>query len=171
MKTRWLAALVLAASACRADDTARARELASAPAKQLVGVWTARFRLLGAAPLAAADTGDVNATLSLIEDDYGVSTPRLDEASHVGTYVADFSPFGFDLRDRGVIPSAAARVDRDSVTIILGPGEARTVTLRGALVGDSITGTWWFSSRAVGASGTFVMRRYSTIVSGIGLSR
>jgi hypothetical protein len=122
--------------------------------------------------LARADTTGVTGTLSLIEDAYGQSAPRFAGALHVGTYVADFSRFGFDLRERGEVPVALARVDRDSVTIVLDPASARTFTLQGIIAGDSVSGIWSFSSRAAGARGTFVMHRYySTIVSGTGLSR
>ena len=172
MRRACLIAVAVAATACQADDAARARALASMPARQLVGVWTARFHLIVPALFARADTADVTGTLSLIEDAYGQSTPRFAGALHVGTYVANFSRFGFDLRERGVVPVALARVDGDSVTITFDPADARTFTLRGVIAGDSVSGIWSYSSRAAGARGTFVMHRYySTIVSGIGLSR
>ena len=171
MKRACLIAITVAATACHADEAARARALASMPARQLVGVWTTRYHLIMPALLARADTTDVTGTLSLIEDAYGQSTPRFAGALHVGTYVADFSRFGFDLRERGAVPVALARVDRDSVTIVFDPANARTFTLQGAIAGDSVSGMWSYSSRAAGARGTFVMHRYSTIVSGTGLSR
>ena len=167
-----LVAVAFALTACRSDEAARARALASTPARELVGVWTARFHLTVPALLARTDTADVTGTLSLIEDAYGLSTARFAGALHVGTYVADFTPFGFDLRERGVVPVAIARVDRDSVTIVFDPADARTLSLNGVIAGDSVSGIWSFWSRAAAARGTFVMHRYySTIVSGTGLSR
>jgi hypothetical protein len=75
-----------------------------------------------------------------------------------GAYNIDLAPVGFAPAMR---PDAVATtVAGDSVQIVLNPRTESQVTMRGAVSGDSVVGTWSAElSRAAGRTGRFVMVR------------
>lgn len=160
--TMTIVLLLASAFACTKSNDDRSRELAGAPAQRLVGVWTVAFHLDRPMMLARTPTRrDVSGTIALIENHSGSpSFAVLPAALHQGTFDIDFTPFGFDPRERGDMPTAVGRTAADSVEIVLAPEAAHiTVLMHGRLSGDSISGTWTALSHTAGGGGQFVMRR------------
>ena len=153
------ATLAILIAACGPGGGAH-RSVSDHPAKALVGVWTAQLHLVAGPPMVKPGVPDVTATVSLIEDADGARATNVAGAVHHGTFAADFLPFGFDLRERGVVPVSAARVADDSVTIVLGATEPERISMKGRFAADTIAGRWSYFGHASGASGTFVLRRY-----------
>ena len=154
--------LLASALACTSSNDDRSRELAGAPAQRLVGVWTVAFHLDRPMMLARTPTRrDVSGTIALIENHSGSpSFAVLPAALHQGTFDIDFTPFGFDPRERGDMPTAVARTVTDSVELVLAPEASHiTVLMHGRLRGDSISGTWTALSHTAGGGGRFIMRR------------
>jgi hypothetical protein len=163
--------MLVGVSACGNDDQQeRVALLASPPARQLVGTWTARFWLdMGFGRSTHDDSTTIAGTISLEEDTYGhVSADALENATHAGVYNLDFSKFGFSAREPGELPAAIARVSDsprgnsgDSLIIVLSPGTALfPVVMTGLIAGDSAAGQWIASAnRSGGISGHFLMKR------------
>jgi hypothetical protein len=133
-------------------------------ARRLVGEWTATFegtpvRLLhpdGAHPVR------VSGTLALLPNHAIARFGAIELPTNVGSYDVSFSPMGFEPRDYREAPTVAARAwGADSVELMLGSNAHRPgVFMQGVWAGDSLAGRWTlYSSRAVSASGTFVLRR------------
>ena len=171
-------ALIAGLLACRQRDDARERALEEPPARRLVGAWDARFRADQPPDSERAGgrggrSGEAQGTIALVEDGQATSCPDLPLALHAGTYDVDFRPLGFEVRDPGEPPTAAATTrttldgarSDDSVIVVLAPqssGRAgtRAVVLRGRFDGDSIIGRWQAGGIApFGTHGTFVLRR------------
>jgi hypothetical protein len=163
-RTRWprVAALITAAAvACGEAHANRAADLATSPARRLVGVWDVAFYVDHPVQLASwSSRRDVRGTVALIENHVpGASFRELPTALHYGVYDVDFAAIGFDPREGGRVPTAVGRADSDSVDIVLTPGSDRSVFMRGRFSDDSVTGVWSVAARAFGGGGRFVMRR------------
>jgi hypothetical protein len=113
---------------------------------------------LGSKPSAT----EVHGQIALLANRWvGGVYPQMLSPTCYGVYDLDFSPFGFDPRNRGHVPLALAGTGaRDSVTVVLEPGpNQQSVVLRGVLAGDSVAGHWILEEFRGGATGRFVMRR------------
>ena len=142
----------------------------TAAAHRLVGSWDATFFLAdefrGQAPAAR----EVRGTLVFVRIRSGTpSFPDMAVPLHYGLYDLDFSPYGFDSRNAGTVPTAIARAfptqvpEVDSVLIVLDPEQRGVIVLmRGQLRGDRADGVWTAESSAragIGESGRFTMTR------------
>jgi len=143
------------------DQTVVRRLAGTQQAQQLVGLWDVRLRLDRPLTLHTPSADTAHAELTLIPNAWVVGTyPEISAPTNYGTYDGDLSAFGFDPRETGQIPVAiATRTGGDSVEVVLAPGRAESVTLRGRLHGDSVTGTWGASVFHFGCGGRFVMVR------------
>ena len=136
----------------------------SALGKELEGTWNIDFHLQRS-PLLGSDTlsgkRDVNGSLIFLasqspENHYsGVGDP-----TDYGTYDIDFSPFGFDPRETGKIPTTVVGwVSPDSIEIVLSPDQTDiSVRMTGGVSHDTISGKWEVSFPRAGAGGgSFLM--------------
>ncbi len=142
-----------------ADDGRRQQHGESALAKELAGTWDITFHL-ERPPLLTTDTlsvkRDVSGSLAFLanrslENHYS----GVDALTNYGTYDIDFTPFGFDPRDGGRIPTVAVdSVAEDSIEIVLSPDqESISFRMRGGISRDSISGKWEVSFARAGAGG------------------
>lgn len=158
---RAMGLLVAAAlAACGAPDPPRA----GGGPDPLTGVWSTELVLtrpmLGRPDSARA--GTARGRIALLREDRRGEVPGLGgEPTHVGTHTLTLRSFGFEPRRRGEAPGVVARAVRtDSVEIAFeSPDGDESFTIRGHLAGDSITGSWHFSTRVTGAAGRVRMRR------------
>jgi hypothetical protein len=160
-----VAGVVVTASACEHRSSLDQR-VSSARARQLLGAWSVHFerdRAGEPAPDGTPPPPNVRGRLVLIENRWlNTSYPWIELPTAYGTYDIDFTPFGFEPRQRGAVPSAVAgSFDGDSVGIILEPAEGdQRIAMRGRILGDTIVGTWdILLSRSGGDAGRFVMSR------------
>jgi hypothetical protein len=158
-------AVLVAAAGC--DDRAALRRRASAPLSQrMVGVWDARFGLERPVTAHRVPSGtEVRGTITLAPNEsMSGGTSVLSAPTHYGTWGGDFTPFGFDPRPRGHVPTVAAQVGgTDSVTIVLEPeSDVYPVVLQGVLRGDSVAGAWEVEGRALTGGGRFVLTRHKS---------
>jgi hypothetical protein len=162
---RWCVAGASAAAIAAGCSVGRATAADAAAARRLVGAWDICFHIADAPPgrLRGGRPVDVRAVLAFAPNHELDALTELDAPTNVGTFDADFTAAGFDGREGGQVPSAAARAwGPDSVVIVLGPGGRHpAVLMRGMWAGDSLLGTWSLvSSRTGWASGSFVMARH-----------
>jgi hypothetical protein len=129
--------------------------------RDISGTWEGTFRLdstwkLQQRPAARAvsarlhfnPVGDASPT---------TSSPR---SVHPGTFDVDFSRFGFTLSTQEALGWS---VSDDSMRATLNPTvDHGLVEVHGAFRGDTIVGTWRYTSDPGGAIGTFSIRRTST---------
>lgn len=150
------ATLCLAAVGC-----VDARDVAPRAEARLVGTWDARFDIAQSPLDGGHAAGTVDGRISFLANRWlegrvaGIASP-----TDYGSYDVDFRPLGFDPRKEGRTPTAiAGSLPDDSIAIVLGDAD-RSVSMRGRLDADSITGTWDASlGRADAGAGRFVMRR------------
>lgn len=154
-----IAVTVLLAPACRRDGKVWEAELTAAGAIRLVGLWTIRLRTDRSPGVeeGAQSTGEVAFTLNH-ERLRGKGFDRLPML--FGTYAIDFTSLGLGAGSGADAPEAEGNLRGDSVSIILAPGSAVPIALRGAVSGDSVSGRWQTTRRSgVAATGEFVLRR------------
>jgi hypothetical protein len=156
--------------ACGGSSGGDGSTVITAAADRLVGSWDATFVLAdefrGRSPVAR----NVHGTLVFVRIRSGTpSFPDMAAPLHYGLYDLDFSPYGFDSRNAGTVPTAIARAfptqvpEVDSVLIVLDPEQRGVIVLmRGQLRGDRADGVWTAESSAragIGESGRFTMTR------------
>jgi hypothetical protein len=174
-------AIVLALSlisACGRDSSERREELATTPARRLVGIWDATLWL--DRPIAPG-TGhqpprQVAGSMAFLEDHVGSLSPEeLSNPTHVGVYDIDFRALGFQPRGPDGMPALVARTEASiaapsasaptgtPVSIVLDPGSTRfPLRLEGAIAGDSVSGTWT-AGQSLGGGGRFTLQRHRSI--------
>ncbi|MDP9204067.1 MAG: hypothetical protein M3P12_01245 [Gemmatimonadota bacterium] len=139
-------------------------------ADRLVGSWEGNFQLADEFRSQSTVTRGVHGTLVFVQARRGLTGfPDMAAPLHYGLYDIDFSPYGFDSRVTGVVPTAIARTlptpasEADSVFIVLDPERRGVIVLmRGQLLGDRADGVWTAVSSTrsgIGESGSFVMTR------------
>jgi hypothetical protein len=154
-------------SACT-DRASLERRANAPPAQRLVAAWDVRFDLERSPALAPSTdrARSVTGTLVFVGNRWlDASYPPLRNPTNYGTYDVDFTPLGFETRDRGRPPTLVASASAaDSVAIIFTPGPSQvTVWMQGAFVDDSIIGAWVVTlSRVGGGGGRFAMRRHAS---------
>lgn len=143
---------------------------AVAATDHLIGSWDARFRLAAEFQPQSSTTNEVTGRLLFVGIKSAASSfPDLATPVDYGLHDIDFSPFGFDLRAAGVVPTAIGRDSPvpgkgvDSLFIVLDPERRGVVVLmRGQLRGDRAEGLWTAISptrSGIGESGSFAMTR------------
>lgn len=142
------------------DQTELRRRAQAPPEQRLVGIWNVRLHL--DQPLVPKGTplpSDIHGEIALLANPWLRNAYReMMAPTHYGAYDIDFTTFGFDPRDPGQIPVAVATLHgRDTVELVLAPGQSQTVMLDGTFAGDSVVGTWQASVVRFGAAGRFVM--------------
>lgn len=165
--------LVLGVAGCHERAPAdRDTLLAHADAASLVGVWDATFVLERSLTYLydSVTARAVAGSMAFTENRRGEGTlPDFGEVTHRGVFDVDLSSLGLTPRGGDRTGTAVARTVpirgdgdlgppvRDSVFIALDPDDSRLdLRLAGALVADSISGSW---TSDVLRSGRFVMRR------------
>lgn len=84
----------------------------------------------------------------------------LGEPSHYGLYTADVAEVGITRDPRIPLPLAGARVAGDSLHLVLDPfGSHGPIVLQGELGRDTASGVWSHQAYALGAEGSFSLRR------------
>jgi hypothetical protein len=87
----------------------------------------------------------------------------LGDPTHYGVYTADLTRIGIGRDPRIPLPLVGARATSDSIHLVLDPfGSHGPVVVRGQLGRGAAAGTWFHQSYALGAEGTFSMRRVET---------
>ena len=132
-----------------------------AAVRDISGTWEGTFRLdstwnLPERPAARA----VSARLHF--NPVGDASPSTSSARsvHPGTFDIDFSLFGFTLSTQAALGWSASD---DSMRATLNPTvDHGLVEVHGTFRGDTIVGTWRYTSDPGGAMGTFSIRRTST---------
>lgn len=77
-----------------------------------------------------------------------------------GTYTIDLARLGIGRDPRLPVPLAGARLEGDSLRIVLDPfGSHGSISLEGRLAGDTVRGRWWEDAYVGGHRGTFRMSR------------
>ena len=154
-----IAVTVLIASACRHDGKVWEAELAAAKASRLVGLWAIHLRTDRGPGVVegARSAGEIAFTLNAERlPGKGVDQPPM----LFGTYAMDFTPLGLGAGSGAAVPEVEASLTGDSVSVLLAPGSAVPIALRGTLSGDSVSGRWQTTRRSgVAATGEFVLRR------------
>ena len=139
-------------------------------AAHLAGSWDASFYLDGQFRTGASAFHRVDGTIVLLQiRSRATSFHDMAAPLQYGLYEIDFSPYGFDSRDDGSVPSAVARAvpttDRgaDSVFIVLEPQrKGVTVLMRGEMRGNRAAGLWTVESPSrsgIAEAGSFTMTR------------
>ena len=168
LRTRWVLTLIaLTAMVANTDLGLKAQTPAGAvrrdslaTARDISGTWEGTFRLdstwkLSEQPSAQSvaarlhfnPVGDASPT---------TSSPR---SVHPGTFEIAFSRFGFNLSTREALGWS---VSDDSMHATLNPTvDHGLVEVQGTFRGDTIVGTWRYTSDPGGATGTFSVRKTS----------
>lgn len=152
--------IIIATMAC-ADRTVVRRQSETAQVQRLVGVWNVHMHLDQPLSIRRASSDELHIALALLPNPWLLDAyPEITAPTNYGTYDGDFSAFGFDPRDPSQVPAVIATIRaHDSVQVVLAPGRAETVILRGIAMGDSVTGWWQASVFHFGCGGRFTMRR------------
>lgn len=133
------------------------------PADPVSGIWEVclraeETRLPGRAPAAVAGY----LTLTPLEHASRWRWMYLGRPSHYGTYHIDLQAMGIGRAPRVPVPLVGARVAGDSVVLVLDPfGSHGPIVLHGLRDRGEISGPWAEQAYALGAHGTFRMRRIS----------
>ncbi|MEP6729403.1 MAG: hypothetical protein ABJE10_02140 [bacterium] len=163
-----MAVLLFVAVACGSGAEKRTRALDDAAARRLIGAWDVTLWL--DRPVSMAATSQplpvrVSGTMAFVENHYDQpSFPELEAPTHSGVYDVNLSVFGVPPHDDGgatVIARAARNTvggQRDSVFIVMNPGQRTALLLRGTFERDSVVGAWT-SESLVGGGGRFVLVR------------
>ena len=126
--------------------------------RDLTGTWEGVVRLDSAWRLR--DRASSRATVARIRfAAVGDASPATTSARtvHPATFEIDFGRFGFALSSHDAL---GWFVGGDSVRAVLNPAvDHGTVELGGVMRGDTIAGTWRYTSDPGGAAGTFLLRR------------
>jgi hypothetical protein len=84
----------------------------------------------------------------------------LGQPTHYGVYTADIGVIGVTRDPRIPLPLAGARVAGDSLNLVLDPfGSHGPIVLKGQLRRDTASGTWFHQAYALGAEGSFSLKR------------
>ena len=128
--------------------------------RDISGTWEGTFRLDSTWRLPErASARAVQAKLQF--NPVGDASPTTSSARsvHPGTFDVDFSRFGFTLSTREALGWS---VSDDSMRATLNPTvDHGLVEVHGAFRGDTIVGTWRYTTDPGGAVGTFSLRRAS----------
>ena len=129
-------------------------------ARDISGTWEGTFRLDSAWRLPErASARSTPARLHF--DPVGDASPTTSSARsvHPGTFDIDFNRFGFTVSTREALGWS---VGDDSMRATLNPTvDHGLVEVHGTFRGDTIVGTWRYTSDPGGATGTFEIRKTS----------
>jgi hypothetical protein len=165
-----LSGIVFLIAVLGCEGTSDDRTTVPNTAAHLAGSWDASFDLDPKFRTGTSTLRRVDGTLVLMQiQSRAPSFPDMVAPLQYGLYDIDFSPYGFDSRDGGSVPTAVARDvptgDRgaDSLFIVLEPQrQGMTVLMRGEMNGDRGAGLWTVESRGragIAESGRFTIRR------------
>jgi hypothetical protein len=139
-------------------DVDRRDSLASA--RDISGTWEGTFRLDSTWRLSERPSArSIPARLRF--NPVGDATPTTSSARsvHPGTFEIDFSQFGFTLSTQEALGWSTSD---DSMRATLNPTvDHGLVEVHGTFRGDTIVGTWRYTSDPGGATGSFQIRRTS----------
>jgi hypothetical protein len=134
---------------------------ATAPSgRDIAGTWEGTFRLDSAWRLPERATAQM-IPARLVFNPVGDSSPTTSSprSVHPGTFEIDFSRFGFSLSTREALGWSTSP---DSMRATLNPTvDHGVVEVHGTVRGDTIVGTWRYTSDPGGAAGTFEIRKRS----------
>lgn len=134
------------------------RDSATGTVRDVSGTWEGTFALDSAWRLPArASARSIPARLHFLR--VGDASPTTSSARtvHPGTFDIDFSRFGFTLTTREALGWS---VTDSAMRAALNPTvDHGLVEVQGTVRGNSIVGTWRYTSDPGGAVGTFELRR------------
>ena len=128
--------------------------------RDISGTWEGTFRLDSTWRLPQRPSAR-SVPVRLHFDPVGDASPTTSSARsvHPGTFDIDFSRFGFALSTREALGWSASD---DSMRATLNPTvDHGLVEVHGSFQGDTIVGTWRYTSDPGGATGTFSLRKVS----------
>ncbi len=127
-------------------------------ARDISGTWEGTFRLDSTWRLSERPSArSVPARLQFRPVGDASPTTSSARSVHPGTFEIDFSRFGFNLSTREALGWS---VSDDSMRATLNPTvDHGLVEVHGAFRGDTIVGTWRYTSDPGGATGTFEIRK------------
>lgn len=127
---------------------------------RLEGIWEVCLRVRTAPP-ESRHSPSVAGFISLTPMTDGAHRWMvLGEPTHYGVYTVALERLGIGGDPRIPVPLAGARTAGDSVYVAFDPfGSHGAVVLRGRLGPDTAAGIWLHQAYAMGAEGTFTMRR------------
>jgi len=162
---QWLARVVLVAVAAvgtsglgLAQSAPSDRDSIPLNARDISGTWEGTFVLDSAWGLPQRASAR-STTARLRFDPVGDASPTTSSARsvHSGTFDIDFSRFGFTLSTREALGWS---VGTDSMRATLNPTvDHGLVEVHGTFNGDTIVGSWRYTSDPGGATGTFQVRK------------
>ena len=128
--------------------------------RDISGTWEGTFRLDSTWKLPQrASARAISAKLHFNPVGDASPTTSSTRSVHPGTFDVDFSRFGFALSTQEALGWS---VSDDSMRATLNPTvDHGLVEVHGAFRGDTIVGTWRYTSDPGGAMGTFSIRRVS----------
>ena len=142
-------------------DLIRRADTVETAARDISGTWEGSFKLDSAWRLQErATTRTIPARLHF--NPVGDASPTTSSARsvHPGTFDIDFSRFGFTLSTQEALGWSATA---DSMRAVLNPTvDHGLVEIHGTFRGETIVGTWRYTSDPGGASGTFEIRRIAS---------
>lgn len=140
---------------------AAVRDTANAELRDISGTWDGTFRLDSAWQLSEAATRRVvHARLRF--DPVGDASPAASSSRsvHAGSFDIDFRVFGFTLSTSEALGWS---VSEDAMRATLNPTvDHGLVDVSGTFRGETIVGTWRYTSDPGGARGTFEITRTAT---------
>jgi hypothetical protein len=131
-----------------------------AQAERLEGVWELRMQGTPAPP--RSDTTEATGQVALVVNK---ALTRVDGFPGVpltvGVHDLDLGDIAPGLGRREGVPGVAAGLRGDSVDLVIAPGSALPIRLRGLLGDDTVAGVWeaWRERVVLPSAGTFAMVR------------
>lgn len=159
MATVWFAGLGGLDANAQSPDSTR-RDSTGVAVRDISGLWEGTFRLDSASRLPQPTTArSIPARIRFNPVGDASPTTSSSRSVHPGTFEIDFGRFGFTLSTNQALGWS---VTEDSMRATLNPTvDHGLVEVHGAFRGDTIVGTWRYTSDPGGATGTFAIRRTS----------
>jgi hypothetical protein len=142
-------------------DLGRRADTVEVAAGDISGTWEGSFTLDSAWQLQTRATArSVPARLRFNPVGDASPTTSSPRSVHSGTFEIDFSRFGFTLSTQEALGWS---VTPDSLRAVLNPTvDHGLVEVHGTIRGETVVGTWRYTSDPGGATGRFEVRRIAT---------
>lgn len=128
----------------------------------LTGIWNVTLRVQRGG-LSSRPGEELRGQIALLRasDLHRGSWANLSHPTHLGVYNLDLEALRVSRWQGGGATVVIASVDNESrVNVVINPhSDHGSLVIQGTAVGDSITGSWYVTAYAGGATGTFTMRK------------
>jgi len=131
------------------------------PQDSLSGVWDVTLRATGGMHVTKGQ--EIPARIALLRSTTASRLRWSDEggATHVGV-IDRYLRIGVESSPRSHLPTlvGASEDAGGRITVVVNPGPSHgSLVMEGRAAGDSVSGRWYVTAYAMGATGTFVMRK------------